>query len=170
MSILPQSLHNTISENHTEKPSKEQSIMITAEQATILGILKHADTPLNTKQRLQKYVFLLDEALGDTYSLYTWKTSEYGPYSTQLQQDIEKLDSKNLLTSKTQQTFGGDTRYKYILTNNGENTLNDILGLEDDFSEIMEYVKELIAEHDDTPISNIIHNVLDEHVEYRNDA
>lgn len=166
MSILPQTLHNAIFENHAEKPSKEQSTMITGEQATVLGILKHADTPLKTKQRLQKYAFLLDEDLGDKYSLYKWKTYDYGPYSKQLQQDLEDLDNKGLMNINTQQTLGGNTRYGYELTDSGKDTLDDILGLEDDFSEMMEHIEDVIAEHGDIPISNIIRNVLDEHPEY----
>lgn len=170
MSILPQTLHNSLSENHGDKPSKEQQTMITPEQATLLGILNHAETPLNTKQRLQKYVFLLDEDLGDKYSLYTWNPYEYGPYSEQLEQDIEDLDDKGFVSIKTQQTLGGDTRYNYRLTRNGRDALEDVLGLGDDFSEMMEHVEHLIAEHGDTPISNIICTVLADYPEYRNNA
>ena len=153
------------------EPSEEEypdpdEVTVTPEQATLLGVLRHADTPLHSQQRLQKYMFLIDEALDEKYSLYVWKSYDYGPYSKSLKQDVNTLARKGLLIEETRQTLGGNTRRYYHLTDAGSNVLDDVLGHGDDFTELMEYVEKIVTEHDDIPLSNLMWDVIDEYPEY----
>lgn len=139
---------------------------ITAEQAIVLSILHEAETPLKGRQRIQKYAFLLDEELGDKYSLYTWKKYDYGPYSKRLNKDLKKLGKKDQIKIRKRKTFGGNTRRSYRITTNGVETVEDAINSDGDFETVVSHIQDVIDEWGDIPISNIIHDVYDMYPEY----
>jgi uncharacterized protein YwgA len=151
----------------TDSSSETQtSKTITAEQATVLGVLRCAETPMHSKQRMQKYMFLIDESLDDKYSLYTWSPYDYGPYSKKLQRDVKSLVRNGFVDERTKPTYGGKTRYYYSLTSDGESTLDSALGHEDDFSDVMKHIKDIVSDHKEIPLSNLMYDVLKDHPEY----
>lgn len=163
MSLL-KTLTNIIFTDNTSETQTSKTI--TPEQATILGVLRCAETPMHSKQRMQKYMFLIDESLGDKYSLYRWSPYDYGPYSKKLQRDVNSLVRNGFVEERTKQTLGGNTRYYYSLTSDGEHTLDSALGHEDDFSELMTHIEDVVNEHEEIPLSNLMYDVLEDHPEY----
>lgn len=145
---------------------QEQDMTVSTTELATLTILSEADRVIEGRQRFQKLAFLLDEHLGDGRDLYSWRKYDYGPYADSLNTDLSELESKGLVRVIKRQTFGGSTRRTYRLTELGNETVQAIIESTEAAQELADAVSTIVDEHGDTPISNLIKQVREEHYEY----
>lgn len=138
---------------------------ITAKQAVVLSIINHSQTPLKHRQRLQKYAFLIDQALGDDTTLYNWRTYDYGPHSKQLRRDIINLADTGFITEHSKTSLGGATQHRYELTPTGETELETNITFQNGLGDT---IRTVVNEHEPTHIRELIRTVLDNNPEYQN--
>ncbi len=142
-------------------------VTVTPKKIAVLSLLFESNWRINGKQRFQKLTFLLDEEyLGADASMYSWRKYDYGPYADQLETDLKELDSDGLVKIHRTATFGGNTRYKYHLTERGEQTLHEAIERREALNEVVELTQEVLTDHGDTPISNLINQVREDHPQY----
>lgn len=148
----------------TDRSSGKETI--TATEVALLTLLREANWELTGRQRLQKLIFILDEEHVTDGSVYSWRKYDYGPYSKQLNRDMKTLDNHGFVNIRHKQTFGGNTRYIYRLTEKGDSAIDTATDHSDSITELVETVQDVFEDHGETPISNLIHEVREYHPEY----
>jgi uncharacterized protein YwgA len=83
----------------------------------ILGLKNSSGEVIEGRTKLQKMVFLLEKMHGISFS-YHFTPYFYGPYSSDLQTDVDYLVSLGLVTETRELTMSG-IRYTYRLTEGG---------------------------------------------------
>lgn len=141
-------------------------VRIEGTDLVVLAFLREAGWEITGHQRMQKLVFLLDDHLGDTADLYSYRKYDYGPYASALKNDLAMLDSEGLIRVVKKPTFGGSVRYVYRLTGRGDETLTAATEQIDNVPELVDEVESVYDEYGEVPISNLIDDIRDSHPEY----
>lgn len=144
-----------------------------------LALLAASDGEVRGKTRLQKLAFLTEQELIeqgiDTHEFVPY---DYGPFSKDLMEDVEMLESEGLVKINVRQTFGGDDRYDYRLTKLGRETyeendpdydwetVDDVTDGQDRFVCIDHFARDVTQDFGEMPLSNLIDHVYTEHPEY----
>lgn len=91
-------------------------------------LLLHADgaRPVEGRTRMQKFVFLAQEE-GQIPAAYRFVPFDHGPYSRELQNDLDELIAAGLVEEKAEGVGEGRTRYSYSLTSWGGEVARRIL-------------------------------------------
>ena len=84
-------------------------------------IVSHAceRTHVEGRTRFQKTVFLLQSRADFFRQKYDFIPHDYGPYSPDLQYDIDELIEKKLIDDELQTTDHGKIKYRYKITGEG---------------------------------------------------
>lgn len=150
-----------------ESVSDRPATTVTPAQLAVLSVIRESNWRINGKQRMQKLVFLLDEEyIGDDVSLYSWRKYDHGPHAKQLNKDLRSLDRSDLITIHQTPTLGGNTRYKYQLTDDGDRALDAARDEYSDMDELISLTSSVVTDHGEKPISNLIREVRDDHPKY----
>lgn len=83
--------------------------------------------PIGGRTRFQKMVFLLSQHARFFKNKYDFIPHDYGPYSQELQNDIDYLIKEGFLTEDRRTIEGGKIKYEYSITTKGESFVNGIL-------------------------------------------
>ena len=150
-----------------------------AKQFLPLALLAASDGEVRGKTRLQKLAFLTEQELIEHgIDPHEFVPYDYGPFSKDLMEDVETLESEGLVKINVRQTFGGDDRYDYRLTKHGreayeENdpdydweTVDDVTDGEDRFVCIDHFARDVVRDFGEMPLSNLIDHVYTEHPDY----
>lgn len=139
---------------------------VTPREFTVLSLLANANWILKTKSRFHILTFRLDEQLGDDVSIYEYETTPHGPYSSELESVLTRINGGDFIHIQRNATYGGDTRYSYHLTSAGEAVMSQAIAEDTQLARLHDEIGSLIESHGDTPVSNLIHNVADEYPQY----
>jgi len=125
------------------------------------------DSSIEGRTRLQKLLFLIQKrAESDSESGieqgYEFIAYDYGPFSKEIYDDIERLSRRGLIKEDPKKLDDGVIKYDYKLTEKGEAIAAE-RGLLDDLPEIF---NEVIAEFGDEELDEIIDHVYSEYPEY----
>ncbi|WP_255170071.1 hypothetical protein [Natrononativus amylolyticus] len=154
-----------------------------AKRVLPLALLHAADGRIKGKTRFQKLAFLADQRLEEKgIDPYEFIPYDYGPFSKDLQEEIEYLEKEGLIEITQSRTYGGGTRYDYKLTSVGQRRSDknfpsqeevDDLTIIGEPEEEQERLRELyriswnvVKEFNDIPISNLIDHVYTEYPSY----
>lgn len=144
-----------------------------AKRVLPLALLHAADGRINGRTRFQKLAFLADRKLeGEGIDPYDFVPYDYGPFDKDVFEEIEALAAEGLVEERQKRTYGGDTRYDYVLTPEGwssfEQNLPDAPSTdgEEHLKTIYDVATEVVSNYNDMPISNLIDHVYDEYPEY----
>jgi len=144
-----------------------------------LALLAASDGEIRGKTRFQKLTFLAEQELTE-YDIdpHDFVAYDYGPFSKDLMEDVEKLESEGLVTINVRQTFGGDDRYDYRLTEHGRETYEEN-DPDDDwetgetpadgterFACIDTIARNVVRQFGEMPLSNLIDHVYTEYPDY----
>jgi uncharacterized protein YwgA len=80
------------------------------------------------RTRFQKIVFVIQNQAKFYKERYHFMAHDFGPYSTELQKDIDDLIHTGFLRENKDTIDEGKIRYQYVITPVGATTLNRILG------------------------------------------
>src|SRR5438445_13380125 len=100
------------------------------EEMVVPLLLTSSLTVVQGRTRFQKLVFLVQcraKSKNIPSSSYRFEPYRYGPFSSELSEQLERLVASGYLTFTPETTPGGYTRYAYTLTNTGK-TLLETLG------------------------------------------
>ena len=122
-----------------------------------LAILNAADDHrIEGRTRFQKLVFLVqEEGVTRDMNLYDFIEYDYGPFSKPLLDDLEMLESEDLIEINQTRTFGGSKQYNHKLTAEGADLFEKLLDFEQ-VSELNEAAKEVVREYNNEKISDIL--------------
>jgi len=122
--------------------------------------------------RLQKLVFLAQNGglsedpipeMGKDVE-FEYVPHDYGPFSQELYDTLDKLHEKGLLNKSESRTKSGNTRYEFELTDKGEELLTDS---SDEYSENDQNILEGIQiRYGDMPLFELLDKVYAEYPKY----
>lgn len=91
-----------------------------------LMLAEKADGGIRGRTKLQKFVFLLQQEMGDHIpSSYRFVAYDYGPFSKELAEDMGELVKKDFMEKKPIKK-GEKTEHRYIITEKGKEELEDL--------------------------------------------
>ena len=132
------------------------------------------EEPVRGRTRFQKMMFLLqvemEKAGRDNGVGLGFVPHHYGPYSWQLQDDIEGLISEGMIEEKQETSQAGQYMYRYRATNKGDGMARALLdpqykkyGLDEEAYEVVCSIK---ARVNGMEIRNLLEEVYAAHPEY----
>ena len=142
-----------------------------AKKVLPLSLLYEADrNRINGRTRLQKLVFLAQQRMeSEGIQPYEYIAYDYGPFSKELLDALEKYERKGLIEIEVTQTYDGTDKYIYSLTSKGVENFEANLDESPD-SEDLETIRrvssEVISRFNKMPISELIDYVYDNHPSY----
>lgn len=126
-----------------------------------LGLLEAAeDDTVEGITRFQKLVFLAQREQ-PVESLYDFEAADYGPFSKELYDDLDKLVAKGFLAREKEQTQLRNTKQVYELTEKGQRALNN--APESDKPSTDDGLAEVIREYDSMNLWSLLEYVYDEY-------
>ena len=139
---------------------------------TLPLIMSHAcnGTPIEGRTRFQKMIFLLQHKINLEYE-YDFIAHDYGPYSSDLQYDIDDLISEDLMLENRHTVEEGKIKYEYVITANGASTLNNILSnasLNKKFhlSDIVRFAEEIKMEINNKDLTSLLYYIYHKYPDF----
>ena len=143
------------------------TVEITERQLIPLSLLEAAGGEISGRTRLQKLAFLLvEEELDDDGPGYEFVKYDYGPFSKQLLSDVERLDGDSVVDETQAETFSGNRRYDYELRDDFGGEIEELAESDENAQRVLEAAREVVDEHGDKPIRELLEDVYDEYPEY----
>lgn len=143
------------------------AVEITERQLIPLSLLEAADGEISGRTRLQKLAFLLvEEELDDDFPGYDFVKYDYGPFSKGLLSDVESLDDDGVVGENETRTFSGNRRYDYGLQSGFGERVEELAESDEEVREVLEAAQDVVDEHGDKPIRELLEDVYDEYPEY----
>ncbi|MEE8167533.1 MAG: hypothetical protein V3T58_01505 [Candidatus Hydrothermarchaeales archaeon] len=81
---------------------------------------------ISGRTRFQKMIFLAQKEGTDVEEWYSFFPYDFGPYSAELQNDLDVLAGEELITESPEH-YGEKIGYQYFLTKKGENLIKKVL-------------------------------------------
>lgn len=141
-----------------------------AKKAIPVAVLKHApEQTIHSLTRMQKLVFiiqtgtLLDEEPLPDAQCFEFVPHNYGPYSSELKDYLDRLTRNNTITSTVTETPAGNTKHVYEVTD--KNTAREH-ETSTDTEHIQQRVTETLSEYASCPLLELMDTVNTTHPEY----
>ena len=136
-----------------------------------LSLLYEADrNRIHGRTRVQKLVFLAQQRMEiEGIQPYEYIAYDYGPFSKELLNALEKYERKGLIEIEVTQTYDGTDKYIYSLTSKGIDNFKENLDNSPDsgnLGTIRRVSSEVISRFNKMPISELIDYVYNNHPGY----
>lgn len=118
------------------------------------------DGTLDGITRFQKLVFLAQRER-EGANPYEFRADNYGPFSPDLYDDIDRLEEADFVESHDEETSMGNIKNVYSLTEKGRKAVEN--SLEEDFPISADEVESLTDEHEDTDLFDLLEYVYTEY-------
>lgn len=115
--------------------------------------------------RLQKLVFLTQQE-NDFESEYDFMAYDYGPYSKQLYDALDKLEERDLIAKDTEYTRSGNEKYIYSLTEEGEQAAERYLYDDTGSSALVDAASEICDQFNDKTLEHLLQYVYNEYPDF----
>lgn len=123
--------------------------------------------PVDGRTRMQKFVFLAQQQkLGEIYKFIPFN---YGPYSKELQNDVDDLITRRLIRQLEQDVGDGKKRYVYRITPEGEQLLASILASpewKERTQAIFAALEDVKRQYHGATLERILHDIYTNYPEY----
>ena len=123
------------------------------------------------RTRFQKMVFLIEELVQEEedMSLYEFVEYDYGPFSKQLLDDLERFERMGLVNIDRQETYKGGERYDHQLTYEGVKSIRQLIENTDDptFTFVHEKAKSVVETWGEEPMWDLLDHIYEENPEYK---
>lgn len=136
-------------------------------QDLLLAVVGNSDGQMvEGRTRFMKLIFLLEEEAEELNVDYDFCPHEHGPFSKEVLDDLEALESKGLVDINKTSTRSGNVKYNLKLTERGEKEFKRLSAEmeEEERSDIMD----IIDDYGDMPIFVLLDYVYDEYPEASN--
>ena len=127
--------------------------------------------PIEGRTRFQKMIFLLLMKAKFFKNRYDFQPHDYGPYSKELQSDIDHLIKEGYVTEERKTKEEGKIKYAYSITKDGTAFVNHIISDEElnskfHFSNLLELSNEVKGKLNHKDLSSLLYEIYDEYPEY----
>lgn len=127
--------------------------------------------PIEGRTRFQKMIFLLLMRAEFFKNRYDFEPHDYGPYSKELQSDIDHLIKEGYVSEKRKTREEGKIKYAYSITKEGAAFVNHIISDEGlnrkfQFSNILELSNKVKGELNHKDLSLLLYEIYDEYPKY----
>lgn len=140
---------------------------------TLPLILTYANDgqPVEGRTRLQKMIFLLLEQASFFKHRYDFVAHNYGPYSPDLQSDIDDLIREGFLLVNYKTVEEGKIKYEYTITSIGASFItkilaNKVLNRKFKFSKILELTKEIKSDVNTKNLSSLLSEIYQRYPDF----
>lgn len=117
--------------------------------------------------RFQKLVFLAQfEPETDLGEIFEFEPGQYGPYSEELAAALDVLEDRDVVDREVVTTRGGNEKYVYSLTEEGEEFVREQLASDDDLDHLFEVSKAVERGFNDVPLNRLLHYVRRNYPDY----
>ena len=141
-------------------------LTVKPQEFSILSIISHSNESLDLKSRLKLLIYLTDEELDDKYNIYSYSKGNVGPEPKNMNNHLESLSDKGIITIKTTRTFGGDKRYEYSINQSHRDIIDELTKRTDDANKLHTIIGDIHNKYGDIPISNLMAIVRKEYPLY----
>lgn len=123
------------------------------------------------RTRLQKMIFLLLEHATFFRHRYDFVAHNYGPYSPELQNDIDDLIGEGFLIVNFKTVEEGKIKYEYTITNKGASFIKKILADKElnkkfKFSKILELIEKIKSDVNTKDLSSLLSEIYQEYPDF----
>lgn len=127
--------------------------------------------PVEGRTRFQKMVFLLHEGAPFFKQKYDFVAHNYGPFSPELQSDIDDLIREGYLVGTFKTVEEGKIKYEYSITGKGASFITKILedrGLDKKFkfSKILEIANRIKNDLNTKDLSSMLADIYERYPDY----
>lgn len=134
-----------------------------------LALLESNDEePVEGITRFMKLVFLAQRE-GLNRELYEYGPNQYGPYSKELYDDLDKLVASGFIERVSAKTGDGNEKQVYRLTQKGEKALKGARR-ENDLSELMEVTESIKSRYNSMGLWDLLEYVYGEYPDMAEDS
>jgi uncharacterized protein YwgA len=122
--------------------------------------------------RLQKLVFLAQQEIdGLETEPYTFEAYDYGPFSTELYDDLDELVAGGYVDREVVRTSDGNEKEIYEVGEEGRRFLRELQATEDGSDGLpMESLRTLKDEYNEMPLLQLLKIVYDKYPEYATES
>ena len=127
--------------------------------------------PVEGRTRFQKMIFLLRQRADFFEEGYDFVPHNYGPYSTELQNDIDDLIRDGFLIMNLKTIEEGKIKYEYAITGGGSAILEKILSNKEldekfKFSKVLELAEEIKHEVNSKDLTSLLADIYSEYPDF----
>ncbi len=127
--------------------------------------------PIVGRTRFQKMIFLLLQHARFFKNRYDFNPHDYGPYSQELQDDIDYLIVENYLSEEKRTIDEGKIRYEYSITREGSSLLKSImsdskLDKKYQFTRVLEISDKIKNKVNHQDLHSLLSDIYQEYPEY----
>lgn len=109
--------------------------------------------------RFQKLVFLAQKET-DIGIGFDFEADKYGPFSSDLYNAIDELENRGLIRQETEYTRGGNEKYVYSLTPQGQQAARKILNKDNTaIEQVFDAAEEIKSQHNDQTLERLLRYV-----------
>ena len=142
--------------------------MLTRQVVPLLLLYTEKGKHISGRTRFQKIIFLAQHEKNDVSNWYNFYPHDFGPYSSDLQNDLDFLALEGLLKEK-QQNYEDKIVYQYKLTKKGEQFLLKALDSpkhSESFRNTLNALAKIKNEYQNSPLDKLINDVYRKFPEY----
>ena len=134
----------------------------------LLLLYADGDKYINGRTRFQKMIFLAQKEGQNVKEWYGFFPHDFGPYSVELQEDLNFLKREEFIT-ELPECYGGKIRYQYFLTERGTDLIQKVLSNQNHETSLMPTLNALKAikeKYRESPLDMLINDVYKKYPEY----
>lgn len=143
----------------------DDSITLNPPQIAVLLFVDEYPEGLQSRQRLAKFMFLLDHE-HDHGTFYEYKKYDYGPFPKVFRADLGSLQYNDLLEVHKEHTAGGRTRRTYHTTEFASESLTTLKTEREPVNELADDIHTIYNTHKDTDLIALFQHVRELAPEY----
>lgn len=121
--------------------------------------------PVEGETRFQKLVFLAQQEEDDVPEVYEFEADNYGPYSRELANDLDRLVQKRMVNRIIITNSSGNKRYDYQITSKGRQQI-DALYENDKMTQLLEAVTRIKKEFNNRRLDDLLRHVYRQFEDY----
>ena len=142
--------------------------MLTRQVVPLLLLYAEEGKHISGRTRFQKMIFLAQHEKNDVLNWYNFFPHDFGPYSSDLQNDLDFLALEGLLKEK-QTNYGDKIVYQYKLTKRGEDFVKKALYSPKHSKSLINTLKALTNiknKYQNSPLDKLINDVYRKFPDY----
>lgn len=142
--------------------------MLLKQVIPLLLLYADEDKCINGRTRFQKMIFMAQKEGKDVKEWYSFFPHDFGPYSIELQEDLDYLKKEELI-EELPEHYGDKIRYKYHLTVKGNAVIYKVLKKQkykESLMPILKSLQSIMNQYRDSPLESLINDVYKKHPDY----
>jgi uncharacterized protein YwgA len=141
------------------------------ETIPLVLLYESQDYEIEGRTRFQKMVFLIEKLVQneEDKSLYEFVEYDYGPFSKQLLNDLERFEEMDVVDIDKREMYQGGERYDHQLTERGVKSVERLIENTENgtFHFVHDAAKDVIDEWGEESMWNLLDYIYESHPKYK---